>query len=194
MLIFIIGAAGLLFSIFVLLSRIYIQVNLQYTQEIQHIMISVSLLGIRFFKKTYPIIPDKINFPASDTLFENFSAKLHDQLEAVSVGRQMLGLILQKVKLHYLTWKTEGGTGDAASTGTSAGGLWAVKGIITGMIANTVHMESKPVIQVTPHFQKLYFQSYLDCMVSIQIVQAIHIMFKIIRLFIFTKPKKTVSA
>ncbi|GAB3791959.1 DUF2953 domain-containing protein [Virgibacillus kimchii] len=191
---FIVGVFAVTLLIVILLARIYVSVSLLYTDEAKHISLSVSLFRIRVFNKTYPLMPEKLNFPASAAEYENFSLKLRHLFNTARVSRQVVSLILQKLMLHKLVWKTEGGTGDAASTGRAAGGIWSLKGLITGLIGNVANLESKPVIQVIPHYQKMFLQTHLDCMVSIQIAQAIHIMFKIIRLLFTMKPEKAVSA
>lgn len=178
----------------ILISRIYVSFKLLYTDQEQYISVTIKLFRIRIFNKRYPLVTENINLPRSNTEFESFSSKLHYLLESVKLFRQMLILILKKMKLHHLNWVTSGGTGDAASTGTAAGGIWSIKGMSAGFLGNFTRLKCKPVIQVNPDYQNLYFHSTLDCMVSIQVAQAIHIIFKIIRLFISMKPEKTVSA
>jgi hypothetical protein len=182
------------FIFIILLSRIYVSINLLYTDQAKQVSVTVSLFRIRLFKKNYPLQPESINLPRFEPEFDNYSSKLHSLLESVKLMQQTITIIFEKLKLHKLHWVTEGGTGDAASTGAAAGGIWSLKGMATGLIGNATRLECKPVIQVLPDYQKLFFRSTLDCMVSIQIAQAIHIVFKIIRLFISMKPEKAVSA
>ncbi|MFA1821301.1 DUF2953 domain-containing protein [Virgibacillus oceani] len=189
---FIFGITG--FLIFILLSHIYISFKLLYTDQEHYFSITIKLFRIRMFKKSYPLVPENINLSHSNPEFENFSSKLHKLLESVKLFKQTLTIILKKLKLHELNWVTSGGTGDAATTGITAGGIWSIKGMIAGLFGNFTQVKCEPVIRVNPDYQKLYFRSTLDCMVSIQIVQAIHIIIKIFRLFFSVKPEKTVSA
>jgi len=189
---FLSGTAGLL--ILLLFSRIYISISLLYTGQTKSVAVKITLFRFRLFKKTYPIIPENINFPASGFEFESFSSRLESLLETAKLMQQMLVLILKKLKLHRFRWVTEGGTGNAASTGAAAGGLWSMKGMAAGLLGNFTHLKCKPDIRIIPDYQKMYFHCKFDCMVSIQIAQAIHIICKIIRLFFSMKSEKTASA
>jgi len=189
---FFFGIIGLF--IIILLSRVYVSFTMFYTDQEHHLTLSISILRLRLFKKTYPLVPGNLNVLRPESEFESFSSKLHNLLVSVKLIRETLIIILKKLKLHRWDWVTKGGTGDAALTGVTTGGIWSIKTMAAGFLGNFSRFECKPVIQVVPDYQKVYISSTLDCMVSIRIAQAIHVILKIIRLFFSVKQTKTASA
>lgn len=60
-------------------------------------------------------------------------------------------------------WRTEIGTGDAASTGALAGGLWAVKGGIVGALAKNHVFLRAPRLSVIPDYNRPRFSLEMRC-------------------------------
>ncbi|WP_163971654.1 DUF2953 domain-containing protein [Oceanobacillus halotolerans] len=83
--------------------------------------------------------------------------------------------------VHQLEWETHIGTGDAASTGITTGGIWTIKGLILGVVIEKSNLLNKPTISVVPYFQQEYFHSRMKCMVSIRLGKAIRALYKMIR-------------
>lgn len=185
------GMIGFVILILILLSRLYVSFKLLYSDQAQYISVSVSLFRIRIFKRKVPLSAETIS---SGPAFGNYSPSIRELLASFKPIQQTMMATLKKVTLHRFNWVTKGGTGDAASTGITAGGIWTVKGMAAGLIGNMLQLKCHPVVQVKPDYQKMYFYSTMDCMVSVQIAQAIHIIFKIMRLLFSIKPEKAVSA
>lgn len=155
-----------------------------YQQKEQHLFITVSIYRIRLVNRKMNLTT--INTDA--TLFSNrsegtFITKVKEVIHIVKSSGSVANLLLKKVNFHQFNWSTEGGTGEAGSTGIACGVLWTVKGVLMGLIANKSNLKCKPVIHVVPHFQHAFIHSKVDCIVSIRIAQAIYAFLKVMRLF-----------
>ncbi|WP_100012128.1 DUF2953 domain-containing protein [Lentibacillus sediminis] len=162
--------------ILLLFARLYITCDYTYTGGEQKLFIAVSLLGIHLMKKEIDMQEEEEGWQLD---FSELPNKLKQGLQTVREMKKMADFILRIVYIHRLEWKTEGGTGDAASTGTVTGAVWAGKGMILGIIRG--NLECTPVIRVEPDFQRRYVASSLNCMVSVRLGKAIHAFLKMIR-------------
>ncbi|MGJ9457222.1 DUF2953 domain-containing protein [Oceanobacillus sp. CF4.6] len=182
MLLFIFGLVVIILILLFVLSKIIVSIQYTYEQNNQHVTLSVFILRIRCFKKKYDLAEwSKQKFEMEAIHFESFSERIKTSYKIWKDANKRITEVLQKVSLHHYSWVTVGGTGDAFSTGIASGGIWTIKGIITGFFLEKVQLKCKPNIQVEPHFQQRYLRTDFDCMVSIRIGQAIHALIKLIR-------------
>lgn len=89
--------------------------------------------------------------------------------------------ILEKVRIHKLSWQTNIGTGDSSSTAILAGGLWSVKGTLLGVLCHKSHLRCEPSIIIKPHFNINRLDTDLSCIVTLKTGQAIISYFKFTR-------------
>ena len=166
----------------VLFSNIIISIQCTYELNKQFVALSIFILRIRIFKKKY----DLSNFNERKNKDEHMNfGSFPDKIKSIHQTwkdiNQIINTILQKVRVHHFSWVTAGGTGDAFTTGMVSGGIWSIKGILTGFIFEKMQLKCMPYIQVEPHFQHRFLRSNFDCMISIRLGQAILGLIKIIR-------------
>ncbi|WP_409270920.1 DUF2953 domain-containing protein [Neobacillus sp. SCS-31] len=80
---------------------------------------------------------------------------------------------LKAVTVRQFEWSTAAGAGDAALTGIVSGAIWAAKGIIIGLLSETVNLKASPAISVTPYFQYRISATMLTCMFTFRAGKAI---------------------
>lgn len=166
--------------ILLLFARLYVTCDYTYTRGEQKLFIAVSLLGIHLMKKEFDM-QEAGEEDAWQLDFSEMPNKLRKGLQTAREMKKMADFILRIIYIHRLEWKTEGGTWDAASTGTATGAVWAMKGMILGIISNKGNLGCTPVIRVQPHYQRRYVASSLNCMVSVRLGKAIHAFLKMTR-------------
>jgi hypothetical protein len=98
---------------------------------------------------------------------------LRDFLNHVVGLHKIVRSFLKKVRVNRITWHSDIGVGDAAYTAQLVGAIWALKGSIIGLIANSMRMKFMPKLSIDPHFQTVVSHTYLSCMFSFRIGQAI---------------------
>lgn len=94
---------------------------------------------------------------------------------------QTIKRFLKKVNVSEVSWHTQIGLGDAASTAMASGLLWAVKGNGLGVLSHFVNLKGVPKIQVIPVYQGTLTQTRLACMISFKIGHAIVVMFQMLK-------------
>lgn len=196
---------GLLFLI-----PIKIKVNLHRVDRDDEISVQVStLLGLIKYKLSIPyldIIMGHEEFPklgiktklrlskkdqpikgSEDTkTFEEFKTmlqRLEDYSKYLSLLKNVLYALLQKLHIKNFRWITEIGSADAAVTGILTGILWMIKGQFLSFIKNTFQIDEVS-ININPHFNKLVFKTELCCIISIKIGHIINAGIKIAYLLI----------
>ncbi|WP_249872013.1 DUF2953 domain-containing protein [Oceanobacillus saliphilus] len=163
-------------------SKVRISIQYTYVENNQHVTISIFIFMIRFFKKKYDLrafVTDKNLL--EEIKFDSFSAKIKALHQTWKEATQLLTDMLKKVHLHHFSWITTGGTGDAFTTGLASGGIWSIKGIITGYLLEKVRLDCHPYIYVEPQFQQKFLRTDVDCMFSIRFGQAIQALIKLNR-------------
>ncbi|OPX83834.1 MAG: hypothetical protein A4E53_04436 [Pelotomaculum sp. PtaB.Bin104] len=91
-------------------------------------------------------------------------------IRAWRVYRSAIDYLLDKVKLHRLTWRTELGTGDPAQTGLLIGLAWGVKGFILTVVYHLLTPGgAPPVVEISPSFQKACFKTAFDCVFEVRL-------------------------
>ncbi|MEN1968206.1 DUF2953 domain-containing protein [Lentibacillus sp. N15] len=185
----VIGLLLVFLLIILLCSKVYITFSLSYGKQKQITAIQLRLYGIRLFTKKVNLadlesskqwekqfsgktINEKLKLVQH--LLRDFLAIMHDTTMAVRI-------IIAKMTIHRLEWRSCIGTGDASTTGVATGGGWAIKGMVIGYLDHWSQLNCSPNLAVTPEFNRKYVFTKLDCMVSIRIGQAIHALIKVIR-------------
>ncbi|OPY59047.1 MAG: hypothetical protein A4E55_00416 [Pelotomaculum sp. PtaU1.Bin035] len=78
--------------------------------------------------------------------------------------------LLEKVQLRRFSWRTEIGAGDPCQTGLITGAAWGVKGFILTVIYRLISPGgARPVVEITPNFEKTCFNTVLDCIFEIRL-------------------------
>ncbi|RIU89706.1 DUF2953 domain-containing protein [Oceanobacillus picturae] len=164
----------LLLIFLLLITRVYVTANLIYTTDNHWLELRIHVLRICVFRRKVPIGADTSEKGARNISFSNVRNVLKREFHIVKgLGKSVIN-VLKRVRFHKLVWHTEGGTGDAGSTGLVAGGVWSIKGAIICYLVQHSQMKCKPVIQVVPHFQQPCFYTKVECIASLRIGQAIY--------------------
>lgn len=71
--------------------------------------------------------------------------------------RRMARRLLGRLVIKEWRWKSALGTGDAATTGWLSGGMWTLVASLTNWLCRQCHMETRPLLQITPHFHQKIF-------------------------------------
>ncbi|MYL41504.1 DUF2953 domain-containing protein [Virgibacillus salexigens] len=167
-----------LFVSFVLLSKLFIRIQASYIEKHGSITIYVYWFSIRLFKKDI-LLEDKEEDNKSH--FKDLPTNLHELIGLIQESNRLLTIVFRSLVLHQLRWHTKGGAGDASLTGMASGGVWTMKGILSGWILEKSKGSCKPDLQVIPLFQQIYFKTEFSCMVSIRIAQAINACTQVMR-------------
>lgn len=149
----------------ILLSPLRLAFASIYNEDQQSVYIEATLFGIR-------ILHREMDF---DEQMDHEDATHHyiQSLKKVKKAFPIYKKFAHKVRIKKLSWETNIGTGDAPTSGIASGGLWSVKGIICGQIANFFTLETKPELSVSPDFQKPVFDSRMHCIGKVRVGQAI---------------------
>ncbi|WP_062104257.1 DUF2953 domain-containing protein [Bacillus niameyensis] len=86
---------------------------------------------------------------------------------------------IQKLKVKKMEWETSIGLGDAADTAVLAGAIWSIKGIILSWMKS--YLTFNPRVHVFPHYQQIWFQTRIQCMVDLKAGHAIWTGYKFYR-------------
>lgn len=177
----IIAILVVIFIIMLLNVRIYVTIAYAYTGDNQPLFVHVTLFKIRIFHRNLDVsdsgapIPWKNTFK-DDGILKNMQ-RLQDMLQDIAdllrEANGILQVLLKRICVHKVEWRTSFGTGDAPLTGIVAGGLWSAKGVVISLLSGKSTMKCKPAIAVLPHFQQKFLRVKIDCIVSIKMGQAI---------------------
>ncbi|MFD2627873.1 DUF2953 domain-containing protein [Oceanobacillus kapialis] len=171
--VWIIAIVILIIIILLLLTRIYLTVKLIYTTDERRVELRINVLRICIFRKQIPLESTSHREPIQLS-FSTMKDILRREFDMVKELGKSANKVLRHLYFHKLVWHTEGGTGEAASTGLIAGGIWSIKGAITCYFVQQSTMKCKPVIRVIPHFQQQCYYTRFECIASLRIGQAIH--------------------
>jgi|GEM_PF-3359659 len=172
----------LFFLIVVLYSRIKVFSSITLTQEEQVIRIACYFYRVRLLKKSIDLAEED---PDHEESFQEILSLLHKSsqnfVRKTKDFHETVSFILERLRFHDFSWRTEIGTGTAHTTGMAAGGVWSSIGAVTGILSAKSHFLCKPSIMVIPLYNQKQIQSTFDCMISIRTGQAIYALLKIIR-------------
>lgn len=77
--------------------------------------------------------------------------------------------LLSRIKLQRLRWQTEIGVEDPSQTGFLIGAAWGVKGSILTFLYTLISTgRYRPVVTITPNFEKACFNTMLDFSIDIR--------------------------
>ncbi|MFD2681591.1 DUF2953 domain-containing protein [Bacillus seohaeanensis] len=114
----------------------------------------------------------------------DFLKTIHDAKELLVHVREMHRIIkhfLSKVIIDNVHWHTLIGSGDAATTGTLSGAIWAAKGSLIGVISNYMRLQKMPDLNVIPSFQRPIIQTSFSCIIQFRLGNAILVGIKLLR-------------
>jgi len=95
---------------------------------------------------------------------------LLDMLRRVKKYYPAIIYLLGRVHLRHFQWRTELGTGDPAPTGIIVGMSWGMKGLLLSFLYRYFSPGgAKPIVAVTPNFEKACFNTLLDCIFEVRI-------------------------
>jgi len=164
----------ILLILIIKLARIYLTCLFTYVEEDPVLTIRISLLGITILNKE----TDFSNLDEENLLdhlhIGNFQVKGGQLMQSLKGIKQFLPSLFRNLSIHKFNWMTEGGTGEASSTGIAGGAVWAVKGSIVSYLAEKSNLKCQPKVHFQPYFQQECFNTSLECMVSIRLGKAIH--------------------
>lgn len=178
----------ILFSIIILLliillifSRLSIHVHILLKEHDQKVVVRIKLYRIRIFEMRKKFITNRKNlWDVLDDLYDSKSINWQDFLVDFKYLYWLFTHLLGKTRIDQLSWQTKIGGQEAINGGLYAGMMWMIKGFLIGMLSKQSLDMCKPQTSVTPYFQKQYFQSEFNCMLSIRTGQAIHTFIKTI--------------
>ncbi|WP_194841377.1 DUF2953 domain-containing protein [Salinibacillus xinjiangensis] len=183
----------IIFAVFMtilMFTRVHISILYKHERDQDYLRVIIQFWMFIRIEKEIPIVEIKDRMEARAEMTGStdkeeqsmgFFDKLLDRLEMLknfmSTIQQIWPTIksfLQKVRIHTLTWQTQiGMVDDAAITGTISGVIWGIKGSVIGMLHQYMNVLAAPKILVNPVFQKNIAATYLECMFSFKIGQAI---------------------
>jgi hypothetical protein len=190
--IIVIGAIILL-TFVIVITKVNIGVEYRHNQDDDLLEVKVSLWRMRIYTFSAPVIKldddsasliveeeqkigkmeSKKKKPITPELILEDLRWLRDFLNHVVGLHKIVRSFLKKVRVNRITWHSDIGVGDAAYTAQLVGAIWALKGSIIGLIANSMRMKFMPKLSIDPHFQTVVSHTYLSCMFSFRIGQAI---------------------
>lgn len=95
---------------------------------------------------------------------------LLDTIRRVKKYYPAIVYLLGRVHLRRFQWRTELGTGDPAQTGFLVGMAWGMKGVLLTFFYRFFSPGgAKPIVAVTPNFEKACFNTLLDCIFEVRI-------------------------
>ncbi|MFC0473247.1 DUF2953 domain-containing protein [Halalkalibacter kiskunsagensis] len=189
----VIGALILL-GLFIIITKVNIDISYRHNQDDDLLEVKVSLWRMRVYTFSAPVIKldedsasllveeeQKIGMmeskkkkkPITPELILEDLRWLRDFLKHVVGLHNIVRRFLKKVSVNRFTWHSDIGVGDAAHTAQLAGAIWALKGSIIGIIGNSMRMKFMPKLSIDPQFQGVVSHTYLSCMFSFRIGHAI---------------------
>ncbi|MDC3412662.1 DUF2953 domain-containing protein [Aquibacillus sp. 3ASR75-11] len=181
--------------IMILLFRVYVTIHYIYEDNENKLVIKIHLWKIPMIHKTIDLndemwseiekttqnIPEReqeIN--SVEAIFNKIKSIKNKILEIFEMKPLFLPFI-KKIHINQFSWKSKIGTGNAGSTGMVCGGVWTMKGGITGILHSYTTVVNRPILIVTPLFQSKYAKTELTCMLSVRLGQTIYAFMYLLR-------------
>jgi len=92
----------------------------------------------------------------------------------------VVSFMFERVKLSRFHWQTEIGTGEPSQTGILVGTAWGLKGFLLSLISRLFSPGVRPVINIAPSYEKVCFNTFLDCIFEVRIGHIILTGFKML--------------
>ncbi|PGZ96602.1 Yvgn And cofactor Nadph [Bacillus pseudomycoides] len=191
----------ILFVLLILLSKLSLKISLSYTETEKQCLIQVKIWMIHYtfdvlerIEKQQKKTDQKIEKAGEEGGAEDKFVAMLDSIAEIIKRMQeihtMFKGFLQKVKIKNWRWRSQVGTGDAASTGVITGYVWSVKGMIVGMTGHYMDIIGAPQLEVAPIFQGKTVASHCELTASFRIYRALK---TAIRIFVFLKQQGVIS-
>ncbi|NLI11937.1 DUF2953 domain-containing protein [Pelotomaculum propionicicum] len=88
--------------------------------------------------------------------------------------------MLQRVKLSRFHWQTEIGSEEPSQTGILVGTAWGLKGFLLSLIYCLFYPGVRPVVSIKPSYDKVCFNTSVDCIFEVRIGHIIFTGFKML--------------
>lgn len=179
----VVGLCFILVLIILLSSRLKIILHYTYDQDegSNLIRVTICLYHIQIYEKAI----NPLEFYPQSSIWRGWENKtllqkmqympkgLKATLNQFSSHYKKVIPVLRKLQIKKLFWETECGTGDALTSGSMCGILWAAKGGVLRLLRQKTGTLKQVHLQVTPHFQREVLTSKMHCIASFTIGKAI---------------------
>lgn len=118
----------------------------------------------------------KVFVPGPARLFNSF----FNALRKFKKYYPVVLFMFERVKLSRFHWQTEIGTGEPSQTGILVGTAWGLKGFLLSLIYRLFAPGVRPVINIAPSYEKVCFNTFLDCIFEVRIGHIILTGFKML--------------
>ncbi|MGF9963504.1 DUF2953 domain-containing protein [Bacillus rhizoplanae] len=191
----------ILFVLLILLSKLSLKISLLYTETEKQCLFQVKIWMIHYTfdvleriekqqKKTGQKIEKAGEEGGTEDKFVAMLDSIAEIIKRLQEIHTMFKGFLQKVKIKNWRWRSQIGTGDAASTGVVIGYVWSVKGMIVGTTGHYMDIIGAPQLEITPIFQGKTVASHCELTVSFRIYRAVK---TVIRLFVLLKKQGVIA-
>lgn len=199
------GLGLLLFLVLVILFiKLTFVISFSHSEDDDHFTLEIkALFGIITYRVDVPqirVAKDAVAISTKEKTIRNTGAEkkqghytMEDFFNRMDDYRHLAGQIihlhpivkgfLKRVQLKKFIWRSEVGTGDAASTGVLCGGIWSIKGGVLAWIRTYITLRKPPQIEVHPNFHRLVSMTDFTCMFQFRIGYAILAGIKLIKSF-----------
>lgn len=185
LMVWVIGLCLILFlSIFLLFSKLQIQIDYSYNQDKRNDLLYVAfrVYHIQIYRKTLNVSDlIKMSYHRDDTNQNNFFLKrIHFMIQRIKVRfnhwakqYKKMDHVFRKIRIRRFKWETDCGTGHAMTSGTTCGAIWAAKGAFLSFLRENIKDISQVHLKVNPHFQQKIMAMEMHCIVLVPIGKAI---------------------
>ncbi|MGG2095103.1 DUF2953 domain-containing protein [Bacillus sp. S13(2024)] len=191
----------ILFVLLILLSKLSLKISLLYTETEKQCLFQVEIWMLHYTfdvleriekqqKKTNQKIEKAGEEGGTEDKFVATLDSIAEIIKRIQETHTMFKGFLQKVKIKNWRWRSQIGTGDAASTGIVTGYVWSVKGMIVGITGHYMDIIGAPQLEVTPIFQGKTVASHCELTASFRIYRAVR---TAIRLFVLLKKQGAIA-
>jgi hypothetical protein len=169
---------GLLF-LAVLISLLYIKVrvNVEFSASPDGSKLVIEVNSIfKRLKNDYPLHNTEFISNYIVRLWEKRQEKKKDpslgDKKASPDNYSLIVFAAKRLVVEKLDWHSSIGTNDAMYTALGTGGIWAIKGILTGLLSSRTRLQDIN-LQVEPDFDSTRFNSRLYCILKMRIAHII---------------------
>lgn len=174
---------GIVLVVFLLL-YIKVSINVEFFTSPGNTMLTIKVSSIfNQLQKRYPLRDFNTIYTYISEAWKKRKEKKEDPPKSESKGKlssrtyySLVTFAMKRMVVERLDWKSYIGLDDAMFTALSSGGLWAVKGIITGVLSSKTRLQDIN-LQVEPDFNSDKLVSHIYCILKMRIVHIILIAF-----------------
>ncbi|MFC4556705.1 DUF2953 domain-containing protein [Virgibacillus kekensis] len=161
-------------GVLLLFSKVKVSGEMFIGQKKQVLSIAVYIYGVRLIRRQVDLSGGQQKDKTFREVLDQFHKMSENFGQKVRTYGNIASILLKPLTFRKLAWTTRVGTGDASSAGMTAGGIWAAKGTITGLLSVKCTLKCNPLLEVIPLFNQRFIQSELDCIVTVRIGKAIY--------------------